>query len=188
MLSSSGNTVASSIAGGAIIPANSSSAGGPLTLQNQQIQQQNTSSAGTSSATVGGITPVINSENFNSAKTQKTFSNTQVVDMKILTEIDQDVDPAMAVQHQQRAAPIRDPSDEDYDYDIDRKLKKPVSNSNSTPDFKSQLQQIAAKNAQQKQRFKDNKNVRLGVANNHQSEIESARLNFVKANIPLTTH
>ena len=69
-----------------------------------------------------------------------------------------------AYDQQQRVLPTKDPSDENIDKENDRKLKKPVSNSNSTPDFKSQLQQIAAKNAQQKQRIKDNKNVRKGVA------------------------
>lgn len=71
---------------------------------------------------------------------------------------------------------------------------QPVSNSSSTPDFKSQLQQIAHRTAQQKQKMKDRsrglngKNEQEVVAlapQKHSSELESARPNFMNSHAPL---
>jgi len=73
-------------------------------------------------------------------------------------------------------------------------LGQPVSNSSSTPDFKSQLQQIAHRTAQQKQKMKDrsrglngknDSEVTALAPQKHSSEVESARPNFMHSHAPL---
>ena len=66
------------------------------------------------------------------------------------------------------------------------KLLKPASNSNSSPDIKSQLYKIAAaKQSQQRKSKEKAKGKKQNITTKYQSEIDSARQNFVQAHIPI---
>ena len=67
------------------------------------------------------------------------------------------------------------------------KLLKPASTSNSSPDIKSKLYKIATAKQSQPRKSKDKpKSKKQNITTKYQSEIDSARQNFVQAHIPIS--
>jgi hypothetical protein len=67
------------------------------------------------------------------------------------------------------------------------KLLKPASTSNSSPDIKSKLYKIAtAKQSQPRKSKEKPKSKKQNITTKYQSEIDSARQNFVQAHIPIS--